>query len=270
MFPIRPCTVFPASCALLSLLFCVGVLVVAGPAPVEAQINTGTVPANAKKASYGNRWECNPGFRQNAGACLAVAIPANAYSTNKTYGKGWQCKYGYVEATRETCTQLVIPVNAYLSTSGTAWHCERGYRREREACLKIEVPPNGFLSERAYGSGWECDRGYREGLNGCEAVKVPANGYLAVGNGGSGLGWNCERGYSQTAGACTAIVIPANGYFYDQTYGPGWKCERGFKAGNGQCAAVVLPADAHLDHSGNDWECDPPYQRRNEACSLTN
>jgi hypothetical protein len=31
-----------------------------------------------------------------------------------------------------------------------------------------------------------------------------------------------------------------------------------------------LPKDAHLNHSGNGWECDRSFSRRNDACVRNN
>jgi hypothetical protein len=29
-----------------------------------------------------------------------------------------------------------------------------------------------------------------------------------------------------------------------------------------------MPANAHLDYSGNDWECNRPYRKQQEKCAL--
>jgi len=31
---------------------------------------------------------------------------------------------------------------------------------------------------------------------------------------------------------------------------------------------IDIPENAHLDYSGRDWECDPPYRRRQNNCAL--
>lgn len=244
------------------------VLTISGVPDAFAQRNSGEIPENAQKASYGDRWECNTGFRAEDGSCLRIIVPADAYPTNKSYGKGWQCQRGYTEVNRESCMIFAIPENAHLSASGSTWLCERGYRRNRDTCEKIEVPPHAFLSERSYGTGWECDRGYHEAGDFCEKIEVPANGYLTESR--SGPGWKCERGYRQTASACEAIAVPENGYFSEGSFGPGWKCERGFMASGDACIPVTLPLNAHLDHSGNRWDCNSPYQRRDQKCVLSN
>ena len=252
----------------VALVVCAGFAAVVLPLRGFAQQSTGPMPENAHKAPFGSRWECNLGFRLNQGACEVVTVPENAYSTNKSYGKGWKCRRGYAELARERCSEIPVPKNAFLSTSGSTWLCYRGFRRERNSCQEIVIPENAFLSERSYGTGWECERGFRETPRGCEPVLVPKNAYLAEGK--SGPGWECARGFRATASACIKIVIPANGYFSDQAYGPGWKCERGFAAEDKECRPLQLPINAHLDHSGNNWECDDPYQRRNEECVLVN
>ena len=89
-----------------------------------------------------------------------VEVPANAYLTNSSYGRGWACQRGY-EAVAETCVVIPVPPNAYLESSGDRWKCDRGYSKVAGSCLAIEIPPNAYLN--AIGTAWECERGYREG-----------------------------------------------------------------------------------------------------------
>ncbi len=35
-----------------------------------------------------------------------------------------------------------------------------------------------------------------------------------------------------------------------------------------QDRAIDIPENAHLDYSGRDWECAPPYRRRQNNCAL--
>ena len=95
------------------------------------------------------------------------------------------------------------------------------------------------------------------------AIHVPANAYLRY----TGIGWACNRGYRVDGNACVAIAVPANAYLSEATYGPGWKCERGYRAVDTKCVAVQLPENAHLDYSGSDWDCDPPYRKRQNTCA---
>ena len=99
----------------------------------------------------------------------------------------------------------------------------------------------------------------------CIAINVPANGYLT--NVSYGSGWACDRGYRATEQSCLAIVVPMNGYLLDASYGSGWKCHRGYEGVGEACVAVTLPANAHLDYSGNEWDCDPPYRRELDRCT---
>lgn len=41
---------------------------------------------------------------------------------------------------------------------------------------------------------------------------------------------------------------------------------RGFRNDGASCAALHLPRNAHIDHSGNDWECDAQYRRAEAGC----
>jgi hypothetical protein len=65
-----------------------------------------------------------------------------------------------------------------------------------------------------------------------------------------------------------SIKIPANGYLVDASYGSGWSCIRGYKPVNDACVPVTMPENAHLDYSGNDWDCDLPYHRLGDRCDL--
>jgi hypothetical protein len=52
--------------------------------------------------------------------------------------------------TNDLCTPLEVPRNAYLSSSGTSWYCDRGYRKA----------PNAYLDYS--GSDWRCESGFRK------------------------------------------------------------------------------------------------------------
>jgi hypothetical protein len=67
-----------------------------------------------------------------------------------------------------------------------------------------------------------------------------------------------------------APSVPAHGYLLHSTYGTGWACDRGYRTEGASCVAVELPQNAHLDYSGNDWDCDPPHQQRDGACVMGN
>jgi hypothetical protein len=54
----------------------------------------------------------------------------------------------------------------------------------------------------------------------------------------------------------------------DASYGPGWTCNRGYEATDKACIALQVPENAHLDYSGNDWECNQPYLKRAGGCAL--
>jgi hypothetical protein len=207
-------------------------LLTLAPGMAFAQGLSGDVPANARAKSYGTGWECQRGFRETDGACVAVVVPANGYGTDATYGRGWECRRGYREVD-EACIAVKVPANAYLDPPGDGWKCHRGFLESDGNCIAIKVPRNGYLTDTAYGSGWKCDRGYRA-----------------------------------TDDACVAITVPANGYFVDASYGRGWKCDRGFRAVGDVCVAIEEPENAHLDYSGNNWECDRPYRERQDKCVL--
>lgn len=156
-----------------------------------------------------------------------------------------------------------IPENARATSYGQGWECEQGYRRVKGACNPVKVPDNAYPTGNTYGRVWKCKWGYRQVAEACVAIKVPANAYLKH----TGIEWACDHGYRADDNACVAIDVPANAYLTGATYGPGWKCERGYRTVDTTCVAVKLPENAHLDYSGRDWECDPPYRRRQNNCA---
>ena len=98
-----------ASKVICLLLGSAALFVGALPVDGHAQASPSAVPDNARKRSYG--WECNRGFRETGGNCVAVIVPANAY----------------------------------LSPEGTSWTCNRGFRPEGAACKAVQVPVNAYV-----------------------------------------------------------------------------------------------------------------------------
>src|SRR5688572_6967021 len=98
-----------------------------------------------------------------------------AHAQAKSYGKGWECSWGYTQV-GASCAAVVIPANAHLNFSGTGWECERGYLKENgRHCVAVKVPKNGFLDGSKYGSGWHCNRGYRAVGKECVPLVIPIN-----------------------------------------------------------------------------------------------
>lgn len=155
-----------------------------------------------------------------------------------------------------------IPANARATSYGSGWECNRGYQNSAGSCVAITIPPNAYATDASYGRGWECKHGYRDVDNTCVAVKVPANGYLDA----SGKDWKCNRGYRPVRETCEEIRVPANAFYVESSYGTGWQCARGYSEVNGACIAVVVPENGHLNHAGNDWECDRPFRKEQKRC----
>ena len=159
-----------------------------------------------------------------------------------------------------------LPANASANKYGTGWFCDPGYREQDGECKAIVIPPNAYATNKSYGRGWECNRGYLLTNGACVRIEVPPNAYLDM---TSGRRWRCERGYRARAQECVAINVPKNGFLSGNSYDAGWKCKRGYAAIDGDCVALQLPENAHIDYSGNDWSCDPPYIKRNDGCVLS-
>ena len=85
----------------------------------------------------------------------------------------------------------------YLGRSGSDWQCNRGYRKQAESCIPVELPPNGYLDSS--GQGWDCERGFKRGLRTCLPLAVPRNAHVAS----SGSRWTCDPGFRRDGPACT-------------------------------------------------------------------
>ena len=70
-----------ASKVMYLLLGSAALLVAALPIDEQAQASPSAIPDNARKRSYG--WDCNRGFRETGGNCVAVIVPANALPNHK-------------------------------------------------------------------------------------------------------------------------------------------------------------------------------------------
>jgi hypothetical protein len=196
-----------------------------------------------------------------------LVVPENAYANGSSYGSGWDCSFGY-RVDGAVCEIVIVPANAYLNSRGIGWKCNRGYLAEgfaAEACLKIQVPADGYLTESGNRAGWACERQFRATRDGCERILIPENAYFTSAS--SKSGWECERGYRAAMEKCVAIAVPENAYLVDKNYGPGWQCERGYSTTDDKsCSKLVVPAFGHLDSSGKEWECNKPYKKSGMTC----
>jgi hypothetical protein len=62
-----------------------------------------------------------------------------------------------------------LPAHAIRRLGGYGSECARGYRREREHCVQVQVPSHAFLDY--FGHAWECERGYQQEGNRCVSVQ---------------------------------------------------------------------------------------------------
>lgn len=208
---------------------------------------------------------CDQGFRSAGTGCQPIVVPNNAYLADHGLGRGWECAYGY-RLEKNACVRVVPPDHGFVTGfAGDQWTCERTYVRVSDRCVPLKLPRNAIATSRHSASGWTCERGYLENDGRCERIVVPPNAYLDT---TSPSGWSCERGYRVSANQCWQIVVPPHGYLSSAYGGPGFECERGYRATDVACVAVTLPANAHLDYSGNDWDCNRPYRRDQNGCEL--
>ena len=165
-----------------------------------AQSGSVPIPEHAREKRFGGGWECDRGYRESVGGCVAIRLPENAYLTNTSYGRGWECERNYQE-TDGVCVAIHVPAHAYLDSSGARWKCDRGYQEVGRTCVAVQVPPNAFLADTSYGPGWKCDRGYRAADAACVAVKIPEKAHLDY----SGHDWECNRPLQKRQDQC---VLP--------------------------------------------------------------
>ena len=148
-----------------------------------------------------------------------------------------------------------MPENAQPKRYGEGWECDRGYRRDGDACLAIIVPENAYATNRTYGTGWECLHGFQDVDEAtCLEVVVPDRGYLDP----SGKSWSCLRGYMKVDDLCREIDMPPHAFLADRGYGAAWLCDRGYEIEGDTCVAIVVPENAFLNGSGygQPWTCE--------------
>jgi hypothetical protein len=222
------------------------------------------VPENGQAGRYGGSFECKSGFRKQDESCLKVTLPDNAFLTKTAYGRGWDCHYGFLEK-GDQCLAVRVPANAFLEGySGDRWRCLPGYRQSETSCDQIKIPENAFLSDSTQPPGWECERGFRAAERGCVKLDVPAHAFLTT----AGDEWRCNRGFEKKDRECIAVKIPDNASFVETLYGQKWKCDRDFEMKGPLCQQIKLPANAHLNSSGNAFDCNRPYRLLGGACIM--
>jgi len=47
-----------------------------------------------------------------------------------------------------------------------------------------------------------------------------------------------------------------------------WNCDRGYRTVKQACVTVVVAKNAHLNSSGNDWECNRPHGKKQGKRSM--
>ena len=83
-------------------------------------------PRNSHLRGFGNGWECDRGYTQIEGSCVAISVPAHAFLDS--FGDGWECDRGYREV-EEACEAVVVPARGLLDFTGHGWTCSRGFQK---------------------------------------------------------------------------------------------------------------------------------------------
>ena len=71
----------------------------------------------------------------------------------------------------------------------------------------------------------------------------------------------------QTICASLSLFLQ-NAYLTGEQTGNGWRCNRGYRATETTCLVIRVPENAHIDYSGNDWDCDPQFRKDGNSCTL--
>ena len=58
--------------------------------------------------------------------------------------------------------EAALPANATAKSYGSGWDCDKGYRKNDEACDAVMVPANAYPTKSSYGAGWACQHGYKQ------------------------------------------------------------------------------------------------------------
>ncbi|HET9473787.1 MAG TPA: hypothetical protein VFO82_07835, partial [Steroidobacteraceae bacterium] len=67
----------------------------------------------------------------------------------------------------DLCDAVIVPPNAYLSSRGDAWQCERGFRSNGSRCIELAPPLNAQIDYS--GNDWRCEDGFRKVTQSCVA-----------------------------------------------------------------------------------------------------
>ncbi len=208
------------------------------------------------------RGECDYGFRKTGKACEPIVVPANAYLMDQGSGSGWKCNRGFRPATKAVCHSK-SPAHAYLSDAepDRGWRRERGFRATGQKCVEIELPPNALLMRFLFSA----PAGNVSAAMNSASVRCDGAAATAAANDvRQAKRLRCDR--SASPQDCVPVSHPGL-IAISTSSGQSWRCERGFRRVLAACIAVVVPENAHIDYSGADWACNPPYVKKNEACS---
>jgi hypothetical protein len=82
------------------------------------------------------------------------SINADLYVRN-----AWELPRGFPEQA-DACVAIKVPANAYLSAVGNPGECNPGYLRIGERCTVVKVPDEAHPDDQPFAPGRECDRSY--------------------------------------------------------------------------------------------------------------
>ena len=92
------------------------------------------IPENGYLNAFGDRFDCERGYRKTPDSCEVINLPANAYLSEGGYGRGWKCERGFAQD-ENRCNAFTVPANAHIDYSGNGWDCDPFYERDINTCI---------------------------------------------------------------------------------------------------------------------------------------
>ena len=140
------------------------------PRPSGAQHGVGPAPEAAKELRYVSGWYCNTECQLPGRVCVPLDMPAGAFPTGNSYGRGKACDHGFRVVRGVGREAFAFAENAFLDDFRPSWDFDRGDRKQSDGCTLIAVPEDAHLADRRLG----LSRGGNRGRVILASVCIPA------------------------------------------------------------------------------------------------
>src|SRR5271154_3362008 len=95
----------------------------------------------------------------NATQTLAPSMVPGSIHADPYGRNAWELPRGLPEQA-DACVAIKVPANAYMSAIGDQRECNPGYLRIGERCTVVRVPADAHPDDQPFAPGRECDRSY--------------------------------------------------------------------------------------------------------------